>query len=229
MPQKPTLAFFGATGGSTLACLIPALKAGYKCNARTSPLPSHRMPPNNMKTNSSPHPHQTPHPPAIPQHPHHQPNHNPRLRHLPPRRPPNPPPLQHFPPVPVDLIITGIGGSLVFNFPNPIPTLDNPTVCADATRTILAAARTLPSKPRIVVVSGTGINYTKRDVPVLMLPLYHWLLGVPHADKRVMEDLVVGEMEREGERGISGFLFVRPSLLVDGGFGEEEGEGGKWL
>lgn len=36
---KPTIAFYGATGGSTLAALVPALNAGYSCTACSSPLP----------------------------------------------------------------------------------------------------------------------------------------------------------------------------------------------
>lgn len=36
---KPLIAFYGATGGCTLAALIPALIANYDCTARTSPLP----------------------------------------------------------------------------------------------------------------------------------------------------------------------------------------------
>lgn len=34
---KPLIAFYGATGGSTVAALVPALKAGYDCTARTQP------------------------------------------------------------------------------------------------------------------------------------------------------------------------------------------------
>ena len=51
-----------------------------------------------------------------------------------------------------------------------------------------------------------------------MVPLYHWLLAVPHADKKEMEALLAAEMtKRDGVRGISGYMCVRPSLLTDGG------------
>ncbi|OOF91937.1 hypothetical protein ASPCADRAFT_133989 [Aspergillus carbonarius ITEM 5010] len=173
MTPKPTLAFFGATGGSVLACLISSLKADYKCNAlvRTPTklltlLSTHNIPPSLIQSNLTIIPGPATSLPAVTQ-----------TLLLP----------DTTIPTSVDLIITGIGGSLIFNFPNPFPTLDNPTVCADTMRTILAAARTLPSKPKLVVITGTGIHYTTRDVPVLMVPVYHWLLGVPHADKRVME------------------------------------------
>ena len=32
--MAPTIAYFGATGGSTVACLALALEAGYDCSAR---------------------------------------------------------------------------------------------------------------------------------------------------------------------------------------------------
>ena len=41
-----------------------------------------------------------------------------------------------------------------------------------------------------------------------MIPLYHWILAVPHADKKKMEDLVVASGRK--------FVLVRPSLLFDG-------------
>ena len=41
---KPLIAFYGATGGSTIAALVPALKAGYDCTARPSPHPSPTKP-----------------------------------------------------------------------------------------------------------------------------------------------------------------------------------------
>lgn len=34
---KPLVAFYGATGGFTIAALVPALKAGYDCTARGYP------------------------------------------------------------------------------------------------------------------------------------------------------------------------------------------------
>ena len=70
-------------------------------------------------------------------------------------------------------------------------------------------------KPYLVVVSTTGIA-SKRDIPIAMIPLYHWMLKVPHEDKRVMEEIIRGEMrrEKEGERALSGYTIIRPSLLM---------------
>ena len=51
----------------------------------------------------------------------------------------------------------------------------------------------------------------KRDIPLLMIPLYHWLLAVPHADKKVMEE----EVEKAKAEGvIREYVIVKPSLLM---------------
>lgn len=122
---------------------------------------------------------------------------------------------------PVDIIICGIGGKISFD--NPLkPTLDNPTVCQDATRTILAAVQTLMQenpehqKPLLTVLSTTGIS-SKRDLPVLMIPMYHWMLKVPHEDKKKMEDLIYEHAALpEAQRGLRNYMIVRPSFLTEG-------------
>lgn len=138
----------------------------------------------------------------------------------------------------VDIILSGVGGVPVFT-PNPLrPTLDDPTICQDATRTILAALndhishtrhnndQSSPSstnvteakakKPLLIVVSTTGISPQGRDLPLLMIPLYHWMLPVPHADKREMEKLLIAALSDPTTSPISGFVCIRPSLLTDG-------------
>ncbi|ERS96533.1 hypothetical protein HMPREF1624_06737 [Sporothrix schenckii ATCC 58251] len=112
----------------------------------------------------------------------------------------------------VDCVVSTIGGKFILSK----LTVDDPNVCANGMATLLAAIKRLrlegvscsgPSTPRIVVVSTTGISKCGRDVPLALLPLYHGMLRVPHADKCVMEETLVtsGEM----------FAIVRPSLLVD--------------
>ena len=171
----------------------------------------------------------------------------------------------------VDMIVCGVGSVPVFK-PNPLrPTLEDPTICEDATRTILCAVADLVSlsrrkslsslsslsqsqsqssstassatsprpaltptissadaaaatrrarsvkKPLMVVISTTGLSSQGRDVPLLMLPLYHWMLPVPHADKQKMERLLVdATTSNPATSPISGFVVVRPSLLTDG-------------
>lgn len=118
----------------------------------------------------------------------------------------------------VDMIVSGIGGKMIFD--NPLkPTLDNPTVCQDGIRTILSAARSSSGtghKPTLIVISTTGITDTCRDVPYAMMPLYCWMLRVPHEDKKVMETLIRDESAKSvDERGIGEYIIVRPSTLTE--------------
>lgn len=130
-----------------------------------------------------------------------------------------------------DMILSGVGGVPVFK-PNPLrPTLDDPTICQDTVSTILKALRELHSnsessqdkkkkKPTLVVISTTGISDAGRDVPFAMLPLYHWLLPIPHKDKKMMEQLLVeeikGDDDNDASSAIENFVAVRPSLLTNG-------------
>ena len=66
--------------------------------------------------------------------------------------------------------------------------------------------------PLLTAISTTGISDT-RDIPLAMLPLYHWMLRVPHSDKKIMEDRI---LEAQSMKVIKDFVLVRPSLLVDG-------------
>lgn len=145
-----------------------------------------------------------------------------------------------------DMIISGVGGVPIFK-PNPLrPTLDDPTICQDTVSTILKALRDMHSesasssssqdkkkheekkkKPTLVVISTTGISDSGRDIPLPMLPFYHWMLPIPHEDKKMMEKLLVEEMSKgngddASSAAIEHFVTVRPSLLTDGhslGFG----------
>lgn len=93
-----------------------------------------------------------------------------------------------------------------------MPSMNDPTVCENAMKALLAAVRSLPfeTRPFLVAISSTGISAT-RDVPYLLLHIYRGALKTPHKDKRAMEDEVVaaGPLLR-------GFTIVRPTLLTDG-------------
>ena len=120
-----------------------------------------------------------------------------------------------------DLIISGIGLPPIFK-PNPISpaTIADPTICQDAISTILTALRGLPfspQKPLLVALSSTGISSRKRDVPIAMMVIYHWLASVPHKDKTQMEAVLLAEMAKSSdERAIKDFVILRPSFLTDG-------------
>lgn len=119
----------------------------------------------------------------------------------------------------VDIIVSGLGGKMLFS--NPLrPTLDNPTICQDGVRTILDAARQFSDsnqKPTLIVLSTTGISDAYRDVPFAMMPMYYWMLRVPHEDKRAMETLILNGMVTPVEgREIDQYTIVRRSTFTEG-------------
>lgn len=119
------------------------------------------------------------------------------------------------------LIIWGLGPSpkLQFSFTAPVTT-DQPSICADSSAVLLTALHELEqeskltTKPFLATVSTTGIS-KRRDVPWLLMPLYHILLKIPHIDKRKMEDSSVAEVLKS-DSVLSGYTTIRASLLTDG-------------
>ncbi|WYZ39702.1 hypothetical protein EsH8_IV_000043 [Colletotrichum jinshuiense] len=92
-------------------------------------------------------------------------------------------------------------------------TVEDPDVCKNGTAALLGALEKLrgqgvAGRPRLSVISTTGISDHARDVPMLQVPMYHVLLKAPHADKKVMEQKLVASAED--------FTFVRPAFLSDG-------------
>lgn len=138
---------------------------------------------------------------------------------------------------------------MTWNPLNPF-TIADPKICQDAISTIISAVDNVrreqfhwtPSDgckpmPQLVLVSTTGTSppsarggTCKRDVPLALSPLYHWLGQVPHGDKKAMEAIVRKDMgradvrevfdgrkeARDGVRAFESYVFVRPSLLMDG-------------
>lgn len=113
-----------------------------------------------------------------------------------------------------------IGGLPKFT-PNPLkPTLDDPVVCQSAMSAVVASLKDIVSqsanrharRPLLTAISTTGLA-AKRDIPIAMVPLYHWMLGTAHEDKRVMEKMVE---DAKAEGLIRDYVIVRASLLTDG-------------
>ncbi|KAL1858126.1 hypothetical protein VTK73DRAFT_7930 [Phialemonium thermophilum] len=113
----------------------------------------------------------------------------------------------------VDAIVFSIG--LLIKMPSM--TLDDPHVCETGIRVLLEALARLraeypaalaSARPRIHVLSTTGITELGRDVPLAFVPMYHVMLKVPHKDKVAMERRLVASAED--------WTFIRPSLLTDG-------------
>lgn len=124
----------------------------------------------------------------------------------------------------VDVIISGIGPTDFELHLNPLAPLGlkDSRLCREASRTILAALPTdtpPEAKPLLINISTTGIPSpgAPRDVPLLWVPLYHWLLHHPHVDKGEMEANLRAVMGKsESERPIRGFVNVKPTLLTSG-------------
>jgi nucleoside-diphosphate-sugar epimerase len=109
----------------------------------------------------------------------------------------------------VDVVVSTIGGKIVM----PKMTFDDPEVCRKGATTLLEAITALrrggaAGGPHIIVCSTTGISRFGRDTPLAIVPVYHVLGKVPHADKVVMEDRVVASEEP--------YTIVRASFLTNG-------------
>ncbi|KAJ3234858.1 hypothetical protein HDU81_001072 [Chytriomyces hyalinus] len=121
----------------------------------------------------------------------------------------------------VDIVMSGIGSmpKLQANVLEPV-TLHDPTICKDAAETIVRALEEIRrtdavhfKPPSMIAISTTGIDKNSRDLSILLIPLYHWLLAVPHLDKMELEKAVVGGVEG---KVLAAHFTVRPSLLTDG-------------
>lgn len=123
------------------------------------------------------------------------------------------------------LIVVGVGAtpSMQMSLTNPV-VVDQPNICENTAKAIFAALRELrqegvisdTQKPTLLCISTTGAT-VERDVPIELNWLYHYLLSEPHKDKALMEELVAKtSMETGPDAPIDGFVFIRPSLLMDG-------------
>lgn len=120
---------------------------------------------------------------------------------------------------PASMVISGVGGTPDFSQPLS-PKFVGKTICQDTIRNILEVLREqrhgYKQKPVLVAISSTGLT-KERDIPLAMVPLYNWMLKVPHADKRVMEELIFEEVGKpELEKAISDYVIIRPSFLTSG-------------
>lgn len=102
----------------------------------------------------------------------------------------------------VNTILCGIGGTpkTQTSLRTPV-TIDDPNICESGMKAVQKALENLASqgissasdgrKPLVIVISSTGIDpYNNRDIPLAMVPVYSYMLKVPAADKRKMEQLL---------------------------------------
>lgn len=109
----------------------------------------------------------------------------------------------------VDLIVSTIGGKPIISK----MTIDDPKVCQKGATALLEALSQVrrdgaTGRPQIIACSSRGISNFGRDSPMILDPLYHWILKVPHVDKKAMEDIFMGSGEN--------YAMIRPALLVQG-------------
>ncbi|EMD00239.1 hypothetical protein BAUCODRAFT_145536 [Baudoinia panamericana UAMH 10762] len=113
----------------------------------------------------------------------------------------------------VDTIISGIGGipTPQLSIIRPL-TMTVPNICSAATETILRATAEadLDPQPLLVVISANGVlNDSPRDYPLVLTPLYRWLLNGVYDDKRQMEATLKSAKPK------GGYLVLRPAVLSD--------------
>jgi len=113
-------------------------------------------------------------------------------------------------------ILSGVGGTPKLNksFKKPV-TIDNPEICAQTTKNIVQALNEIQAsnKPSITVISTTGVSDVREDVPFGFRFMYHVILADPHKDKKVMERIITENSSTE--RGVfKGAIIIRPSLLA---------------
>ncbi|KAJ5851673.1 uncharacterized protein N7529_011058 [Penicillium soppii] len=156
---------------------------------------------------------------------------------------------------PVSSIISGVGGTGIMSFTRetscqnskfrvpalPHIELDNPHITEQTTRALLAALEQIAARfssfeeyravaPRVTVISTTGNLPGSKDVGFWFRPMYNVLLPIPHADKLQMEKLLDKEAELGGDGVLAGGLVVvRPSFLMGDHLipareGEKEGQ-----
>lgn len=186
MSSTKTIAFFGASGGCGYSALKHALTAGYTCIAlcRKPSKLTDRFP-------SDKHPNLT----VIQGNAH---DASAVAKCL--VNPANPSRT-------VDKILVSIGGLFQFSKMS----IDDPHVCEHGADTLLAAlssirARGVSGRPQIIAISSLGVSKFGRDIPLAYIPLYNYILKVPHEDKKLMEE----KIRNSGEP----YSLVRPSLLA---------------
>lgn len=125
--------------------------------------------------------------------------------------------LRHEP----DIIFTGITSLPSFHW-NPLRpiSMQDATITGDSAAAVveslreLKASKAISKSPVFVPISSTG-HGTQRDQPLLLIPLYLWLLPVAQADTGVLER-VVREAATEDNSPFGGYVMLRPPLLTHG-------------
>ena len=118
----------------------------------------------------------------------------------------------------VRAIVSGLGPTpqLQWSLYSPV-TVNNLTLCGDFATLLVQTLEQLKKNitdykgPSVAAVSTTGISKGPNDVPFGYNWLYHWLLKVPHVDKRNMESVLRSE---PAQIVFSKIVITRATLLL---------------
>lgn len=204
--SRPTIAFFGSTGGTTAGLLAQCLKSGHHCTALART-------PSKLETLLTSEAHSVPDSTLKSQ------------LQIVKGSITDAEAVQTVLRGPqgtiggcVDIVFSGIGGTpaMKWSITTPI-TLTDPHICETAMRSIVAGIESLElgsngKKPFVSTISTTGVSEKKRDVPYSMYAAYHYALRVPHEDKKKMENVLIAASSSI----VDGYTIVRPTLLFDG-------------
>ena len=206
---KPTLAFFGATGGCTNACLIHTLRASHPCiclvrtpSKLRSQLTTQGIDNATIDRLVT----------FVEGNAHNIADVKRTLLSAGSKTLP-------------DQIVTGLGAAPGLRFPtfrnwSPIY-MDQPEICGKAANVLVSALKEIyeqnpnlrnGAKPALTFVSTTGITTGPADVPWSMRFLYHVILATPHVDKKKMEDVY----RKESGGMFASVTGIRPTLLMGG-------------
>ena len=98
--------------------------------------------------------------------------------------------------------------------------MNDTTITGDSAIAVRDAVRELKSEgeisnsPIFVPISSTG-HSSHRDQPLLLIPLYLWLLPIPQEDTAVLEK-AVREATAQPNSALGGYVMLRPPLLTNG-------------
>ncbi|KZW00544.1 hypothetical protein EXIGLDRAFT_830696 [Exidia glandulosa HHB12029] len=128
-----------------------------------------------------------------------------------------------------EYIVSSIGGTLVFD---PLPTSSPLWPTSSTMPVLLDAMRAHPAGKdmKLIVVSTNGLGQKGHEaLPLLMKPMYGWMLAQPHLDKMKMERILgrasghptwgseaPAEPNEIDEEPWLRVAIVRPSFLTDG-------------
>ena len=107
--------------------------------------------------------------------------------------------------------------------------MDHPHITEETTTALISAMREihneqpLQHKPVVTVISTTGLASPagfEEDVPFGLQTLYHAFLAEPHKDKKRMEDIISSSENSELFQGV---IITRPTLLSGDGIVKADG------